>query len=81
MDFLRSYSVNDLASFPAGTWGIREPADFWEGNPRPSSEFFLGITSSFKRECSEFVFPKYKSWDVPLNLWMSFYYQVIFFNF
>ena len=25
----------------AGTWGIREPGDFWEGQNRPSSEFEL----------------------------------------
>ena len=56
MDFLRSYSVNDLASFPAGTWGIREPGDFWEGKPRPSSEFsWIAFPSKGK---SEFVFPK-----------------------
>lgn len=40
MDFLRSYSADDLASFPAGTWGIREPGDLWEGKNRPSSEYF-----------------------------------------
>ena len=39
MDFLRCYSADDLASFPAGTWGIREPGDLWEGQNRSSSEF------------------------------------------
>ena len=39
MDFLRGYSAEDLASFPAGTWGIREPGDLWEGQNRTSSEF------------------------------------------
>ena len=39
MDFLRCYSADDLASFPAGTWGIREPGDIWEGKNRSSSEF------------------------------------------
>ena len=38
MDFLRCYSTNDLASFPAGTWGIREPGDLWEGQNRSTSE-------------------------------------------
>lgn len=38
MDFLRGYSIDDLASFPAGIWGIREPEDLWEGKLRPSSE-------------------------------------------
>lgn len=41
MDFLRCYSADDLASFPAGTWGIREPGDLWEGQNRPSSEFCI----------------------------------------
>jgi len=36
MDFLRCYSADDLASFPAGTWGIREPGDLWEGQNRSS---------------------------------------------
>ena len=44
MDFLRCHSVDDLASFPAGTWGIREPGDLWEGKNRSSSE----STSPFK---------------------------------
>lgn len=38
MDFSRCYSADDLASFPAGTWGIREPGDLWEGQNRSSSE-------------------------------------------
>jgi 5-formyltetrahydrofolate cyclo-ligase len=38
MDFLRCYSADDLASFPAGTWGIREPGDLWEEQTRSSSE-------------------------------------------
>ena len=42
MDFLRCYSADDLASFPAGTWGIREPGDLWEGKSRLSSEFWVG---------------------------------------
>ena len=37
MDFLRCYSADDLDSFPAGTWGIREPGDQWEGQNRLSS--------------------------------------------
>jgi len=41
MDFLRCYSPDDLASFPAGTWGIREPGDLWEGQNRSS---ILGCT-------------------------------------
>ena len=41
MDFLRCYSADDLASFPAGTWGIREPGDLWEGQNRTSSEFWI----------------------------------------
>ena len=41
MDFLQSYSADDLASFPPGTWGIREPGDLWEGKNRPSGEFFF----------------------------------------
>lgn len=44
MDFLRCYSADDLASFPAGTWGIREPGDLWEGKNRSSSEFWRTIT-------------------------------------
>jgi 5-formyltetrahydrofolate cyclo-ligase len=43
MDFLRSYSADDLASFPAGIWGIREPEDLWEEKPRSSSEFWIFI--------------------------------------
>ncbi|KAF8905256.1 5-formyltetrahydrofolate cyclo-ligase [Gymnopilus junonius] len=34
MDFLRVYSLNDLASFPSGTWGIKEPPESWEGQKR-----------------------------------------------
>ncbi|KAF8812157.1 5-formyltetrahydrofolate cyclo-ligase [Phlegmacium glaucopus] len=41
MDFLRGYSADDLASFPASTWGIREPGDLWEGQKRTS---ILGCT-------------------------------------
>jgi hypothetical protein len=56
MDFLRCYSEDDLASFPAGTWGIREPGDLWEGKNRSSSEFFGQPTSpppKKKRKFSE----------------------------
>ena len=49
MDFLRCYSADDLASFPAGTWGIREPGDLWEGQNRSSSE----STHPSKRKKSE----------------------------
>ena len=45
MDFLRCYSADDLASFPAGTWGIREPGDLWEGQNRTSSEFWISVTT------------------------------------
>ncbi|KAF8155561.1 hypothetical protein B0H34DRAFT_713792 [Crassisporium funariophilum] len=37
MDFFRVYSADDLASFPSGTWGIREPSDTWEGQRRSSA--------------------------------------------
>jgi len=43
MDFLQSCSADDLASFPPGTWGIREPGDLWEGKNRPS---VLGCTAN-----------------------------------
>ncbi|KAF9528439.1 5-formyltetrahydrofolate cyclo-ligase [Crepidotus variabilis] len=36
MDFLRVYSSEDLACLPAGTWGIKEPADSWEDHERTS---------------------------------------------
>lgn len=38
MDVLRVYSVEDLASFPAGTWGIREPGDQFQGQTREGSK-------------------------------------------
>ena len=35
----------------AGTWGIREPGDFWEAQNRPSSEFeLLAKKSNFLSE-------------------------------
>ncbi|PPQ81673.1 hypothetical protein CVT25_013351 [Psilocybe cyanescens] len=34
MDFLRIHSPADLASLPAGTWGIKEPEESWEGQIR-----------------------------------------------
>jgi len=34
MDFLRVYSLDDLASFPSGTWGIKEPPESWQGTRR-----------------------------------------------
>jgi len=34
MNFLRVYGEDDLASFPAGLWGIREPSDQYKGQKR-----------------------------------------------
>ncbi|PPQ96124.1 hypothetical protein CVT26_004759 [Gymnopilus dilepis] len=34
MDFLRVYSLDDLASFPSGAWGIKEPPETWQGEKR-----------------------------------------------
>ncbi|KAI0743188.1 nagb/rpia/CoA transferase-like protein [Irpex lacteus] len=36
MDFLRVYGEDDLASFPAGLWGIREPGEHYQGGRRQS---------------------------------------------
>ncbi|KAF9558082.1 5-formyltetrahydrofolate cyclo-ligase [Agrocybe pediades] len=36
MDFLRVYSADDIASFPAGKWGIREPGELWGEQRRES---------------------------------------------
>lgn len=36
MDFLRVHDAADLATFPAGLWGIREPDAAWQGRPRQS---------------------------------------------
>lgn len=36
MDFLRVYGEDDLASFPAGLWGIREPEEHYQGGRRQS---------------------------------------------
>ncbi|KAI0346408.1 5-formyltetrahydrofolate cyclo-ligase [Trametopsis cervina] len=37
MDFLRVYGEDDLASFPAGLWGIREPGALYEGARRQNA--------------------------------------------
>ncbi|KAI0701402.1 5-formyltetrahydrofolate cyclo-ligase [Cytidiella melzeri] len=34
MDFLRVYGEDDLTSFPAGLWGIREPGEQYQGRRR-----------------------------------------------
>ena len=38
MDFVRVYSLEDLETLPAGTWGIKEPGPTWEGRRRESSQ-------------------------------------------
>ena len=38
MDFLRVYGQQDLSTFPAGLWGIKEPDYVWQGAQRPSGE-------------------------------------------
>ena len=53
MDFLRCYSADDLDSFPAGTWGIREPGDQWEGQNRLSSE-----SIPYQKKTEKEIFPK-----------------------
>jgi hypothetical protein len=60
MDFLRCYTPDDLASFPAGTWGIREPGDQWEGQNRSSSEFEilnLQAPEKIKSQSEDFLSP------------------------
>ena len=38
MDFLRVHGEQDLATFPAGLWGIKEPNDVWRGSRRQSGQ-------------------------------------------
>lgn len=38
MDFLRVHGEEDLRSFPAGTWGIREPPSEWDGRARMNGQ-------------------------------------------
>ncbi|OSX60826.1 hypothetical protein POSPLADRAFT_1146594 [Postia placenta MAD-698-R-SB12] len=37
MDFLKVYDIEDLRTFPSGTWGIKEPDYEWKGH-RPLDE-------------------------------------------
>lgn len=34
MDFLKVYDIEDLRTFPSGTWGIKEPDYEWKGHRR-----------------------------------------------
>jgi len=43
MDFLKVYGIEDLNSFPSGTWGIKEPGLQWQGTTRLN-----GLCSVFK---------------------------------
>ena len=38
MDFLRVHGEADIAGFPAGLWGIKEPGSHWEGEERQSGQ-------------------------------------------
>ncbi|GJE94808.1 5-formyltetrahydrofolate cyclo-ligase [Phanerochaete sordida] len=37
MDFLKVHGEADIASFPAGLWGIREPDNVWQGTQRQNA--------------------------------------------
>ena len=39
MDCFEIYSEADLASLPAGTWGIKEPGLEWNGKTRAHGTF------------------------------------------
>jgi 5-formyltetrahydrofolate cyclo-ligase len=39
MDFLKVYGEADIAGFPSGLWGIREPDFSWQGIQRQSGRF------------------------------------------
>ena len=41
MDFLRVHGEDDLASFPAGLWGIKEPPYQWQGRKRECGLYTL----------------------------------------
>ncbi|KAI0087404.1 hypothetical protein BDY19DRAFT_893320 [Irpex rosettiformis] len=43
MDFLRVYGQDDLATFPAGLWGIREPGECYQGGRRQSDSDNLDL--------------------------------------
>ena len=47
MDFVRVYGEDDLKSFPEGLWGIKEPNSHWNGQLRPSGEYFREEESFF----------------------------------
>lgn len=38
MEFLKVYGPEDLESFPAGLWGIREPTGYWKDQKRMSGK-------------------------------------------
>ena len=40
MSMLKVYGLDDLESFPAGVWGIREPTEQWDGRQRMSGELY-----------------------------------------
>lgn len=37
MDFLKVYDIEDLRTFPSGTWGIKEPDYEWKGHRRANA--------------------------------------------
>jgi 5-formyltetrahydrofolate cyclo-ligase len=43
MDFLRIYGEDDVKALPAGTWGIREPSNEWQSQPRTNGPFSTAL--------------------------------------
>lgn len=39
MDFVQVHGEDDLSTFPAGLWGIREPDYVWKDQPRKRGQF------------------------------------------